>query len=201
MNSKQAFSAAILSIPLFSLPLNASTEPENPRWYDGGFSIGASLGIADANFDVLNDADSEIYLEAFGRYKLKSGFSADASLVSMGQHTNNDVYETEIDTLGGTLQLGYFWDISQDFSLYARGGFFLWQAEASRLVASSNNSLPSNIDISTQKIYDDKGIDLTVGLGVDYHLTKNISVGGNYQHYRMDHGEMNTFSLSGGYTF
>ena len=188
-----------LSLTLGTLSSYAFSQDEE-QWYDGRFSVGAALGLAIADVDALDDTDDELYLELFGRYKLNSGFAVDASLVSLGNHENDDVYQTEVEAQAFAVQLGYFCSVSERVSLYGRAGIHFWQAEAYRIEGVINTST-QKLDFPQQKVYDNDGVDMTAGLGVDFHLNPNFAIGANYQHYRMDHGNADTVGVTGAYTF
>ena len=185
----------------FGLALIAATHTATPVFADdteadggGIISIGGSVGFGHSDFDD-HDADSEAHIELFARYMLPMGLAFDFSYVDFGTHSaESEVIGTELEVDGFTLQAGYFYHASDLITLYGRGGYFMWDRQIESRIIGTNfvTSIEKN---------DDSGGDLTYGLGIDFHVTKNISLGGYYQHYDIDEGGMNAYALSGAYYF
>ena len=195
MNKKMGtwfFSAALIGTmasPVMAADINT----------DGHFVVGGSVGIAQSDFDVLDSSDDEPLFEVFSRYQLDNGFALDFSYIYMGNHENEDAYGTEVDVSGYTLQVGYFWQVSDLITLSAKGGSFFWDTQAYRLVGSGSGL--NDIVVSEQKVYDETGTDFTYGIGIDFNVAEHVSVGGNIQHYDMDDNAMNAYTVNAAYHF
>lgn len=197
MSCKTTMGLTVLACTLASAPSFAESLD------DANLSIGGALGEANADFKGLSDADNEPYFELFARFKFSNGFSVESTVVSFGTHESDDLIETEVEASGVTVQGGYFYEASELISLYARGGLLAWTAEAHQLQlsASGSGSLPTGITSSNAKVFDDDGLDLTVGIGIDFNINTHFSLGANIQHYKMDSNSMDTYAISGAYTF
>ncbi len=123
------------------------------------------------------------------------GFAIDVSYVDFD--SNDFVIYGEGSTVavnGFSLQGAYYYRITEKLELYARAGVFMWDSKVKSLV------IDANFLLGTDAVKND-GSDLTYGVGVDYHLTKHISMGGIIQNYDVGSNNMFDYGVTAAFHF
>lgn len=156
---------AVLSTTLLtSTALAQSTSYNNDE--ASGLYVGLNYGYLKVDGDNDFDDDDDAYQLALG-YSFNSFIAIESSYIDFGSYGGN---LANADTDGYTLGLKLSLPLSDDISLYAKGGQ-LW-AETNYQVLTVNDSS------------DDEG--LFGGIGISYKLTQDWSVKFDYTLYDND---------------
>jgi hypothetical protein len=179
------FSLAAALVLTSALPLTAHA--------DSGLYVGASIGNArlDDNFAGFGiDTDTDAY-RFFGGIQFGDTFGVEAGYLNFGDFTESVdlgglLSRTDISgdgwTLGATLAL----PLSQNLSLFGKGGVFFWDADIS----------VDGISIDTSG--DDNPY---YGGGLKLDLGDNFSLTGDWTVYEFDVLETDVISLGFNYRF
>lgn len=140
--------------------------------------MGASFGSVDADegvvFPVLitsgtvDGKDSGVKI--YGGYAFSRNFAAELSIVDLGQMTysgsfgGSTVTNGKVKTSGLNMSLVGIIPLSENFSLFAKGGLFAWESKASDIT----NGFPFS------QIAED--VDISYGFGASFHFNRNFSV-------------------------
>jgi len=183
--TKTTLSLAVALVLTSALPLAAQADP--------GAYVGASIGNArlDDNFDGFRiDTDTNAY-RVFGGIQLGDTFGIEAGYLNFGDFTESVdlgglLSRTDISgdgwTLGATLAL----PLSENLSLFGKGGVFFWDADIS-------------IDgFSIDTPGDDNPY---YGGGVKLDLNEKFSLTGDWTVYEFDVVETDVISLGFNYRF
>ncbi|WP_163831150.1 outer membrane beta-barrel protein [Spartinivicinus ruber] len=213
---------AVAVVSAFAVPAFAETNLNPFEDSKSGFYLGLGLGAADYDdsFSTAKDRASNVggtlkYTERDGIWKVFTGyrvnkyFGVEASYNSLGNpeadfypNGSNAVVETEAEIKGyGVKAIGYY-PINNSFELQASVGALKWKAEEETKVAVGASS--NKIDSKSEK-----GTSLTVGLGANYNLTKNIAFGLQWERINdvgdkellFGETDIDTYTLSAQYKF
>jgi len=183
--STTTLSLAIALVLTSALPLAAHAGPDA--------YVGASIGNArlDDNFDGLGiDTDADAY-RYFGGIQFSDAFGIEAGYLNFGDFSESVdlgglLSRTDITgdgwTLGGTLAL----PLSENLSLFGKGGVFFWDADIS-------------VDGFTIDTTGDENPYYGGGLKLD--LGDNFSLTGDWTIYEFDVLETDVISLGFNYRF
>lgn len=143
-----------------------------------GFYAGASAGSME--YDICGDLsalgatscdDKDSAWKLFGGYDFNQNFALEGAWVDLGEVSASGPGGSagaEVDgftvVAKGTLPLG------DQFGVFAKAGFFLWEVEGTGLAAGS----------------DDDGTDLTYGVGAQYMFTDQFGLVGEWERYDSD---------------
>jgi len=149
----------VLCLVLF-LGSNSLAYAVNEGW-DAGFNMGSA--------EVENINESDLGYKLYGGY-LTRYFGAEMSFAGLG-----DGYTPEqVDIYGMSLEFVGRLPVNDNFSLLAKFGIFWWTVD--------NCYFGYYYYDCTGGYYDD-GSDLTYGVGMQYDMTKNVSLRAEYQEY------------------
>ena len=150
---------------LVALAAHAQSQTVQPGPYIGG-SIGTTRfhgpDVGDIDTDKT-DTGGKVY----GGYQFTPNFSLEGGYVGLGKYSssaselklNNGVFLDAVGTL----------PVAQDFSLLGRVG--VYNGKADRTINGVNDS--------------ERGTDVKYGAGVQYDLSKNTAIRGEWERYRV----------------
>jgi OOP family OmpA-OmpF porin len=137
----------------------AQRQPVNTGWY-----IGGDFGQTD-----LEDIDEDTSWKILGGYQINRTFAVELGYANLFDKriSGIGVEVTAWDLVGvASLPLG------DKFSVFGKLGFAMWEAEAT--------SVPGFGSVS------DDGTDLTFGVGLQYDVSRNLGIRGQWQRYDVD---------------
>jgi OOP family OmpA-OmpF porin len=171
--------AALLTaiVPAFA----AAAEPAaNPR----GFYLGAGAGVSRAEdwcgpyFDttILACDNNTTGYKLYGGYRFNEFLGVEAAYVDLGTLRLDAVYlgspvTTRTDLRGATLQGVVHLPIGRAFSLFGKAGAIYWDLK--------NQASGAGFPASTK----DNGVDVTVGAGGQYFLTRHFALRAEYEYF------------------
>lgn len=144
------------------------------KMQDTGWYVGADVGTTD-----LDGADDDTGLRILGGYNINRNFAAELGYSMLYDKGGVEVTAWELVGIGK-------YPVSNNFSIFGKLGFAMWEAEA--------NLGPFG------RVKDD-GTDLTFGLGVQYDLSRNFGVRGQWQTYDVGDGDADVLSIGVIYRF
>jgi OOP family OmpA-OmpF porin len=100
-------------------------------------------------------------------------------------------------TLGPRLNL----PVNKDFSLNARLGWFMWEANSKATVNAAFTWGGTAYLANAQATNNQTGTDTYYGLGASYNINKQLAAGINYNQYKLDSVKVDTWDLSLKYRF
>jgi OOP family OmpA-OmpF porin len=170
MSLKKTTIAALVGMSGLALSSGAFAQAKNT---ETGFYIGASVGQSTTDCDTsgtsLSCDDKDTAYKIFGGYKFNKNLAVEGGYTPLGEVTasgggvNITAEATAWELVGvGMLPLG------NNFSIYGKLGFYNGEIE-----------LSSNVGASGKKTT----TDLTYGLGVQFDLTRNLGIRGEWQRY------------------
>jgi OOP family OmpA-OmpF porin len=167
-----------------------------------GFSIGMTSSdvsssafdrdLADAGFDSKTSIDDDgTGFRIFGGYQFNAYVAAELAYVDLDEITaDTDIFggnpgridtSMEIDGFNLGVTLGY--PFADAFSVYAKAGVFIWDAEVDSRAQLALGDASSSAD--------DDGSDFSYGIGASYRFTDNFAVRLDWDRYQMG-GEVDT---------
>ncbi|MBU2712625.1 outer membrane beta-barrel protein [Zooshikella harenae] len=214
---------AVLAVALastFVAPAFAESSINPLKDEKSGFYLGLGLGSADYNdaYDNLKDeydgfmsgttsyTTRDMAWKVFGGYRVNKYFALEANYTSLGNPdadftntsgTYRDEIENEIKGYG--IKAVGLYPINNNFEVLASVGTFKWKVEEDE---ENNRFGPSSET--------EKGTSLTYGLGANYYLTDNISVGLNWERINdvgdkdnlfFGENDIDTYTISAQYNF
>ncbi|MGI9308901.1 MAG: outer membrane beta-barrel protein [Gammaproteobacteria bacterium] len=166
---------------LFSLCNSAAALAEEPKsWKDVGFYLGAGLGTADVSEDNIDFDDSDIAYKIILGYQINPTWAIEGGYVDFGQPDEGmfEVDPTGVDFFG----VGGF--LMGPMRIFGKLGLISW-----------------NYDVSASGTfgYDDEGIDVAAGVGLEFELF-SLGVRGELEYFDIADG-IQMFSVGATYTF
>ena len=170
MSLKKTTIGALLAVSGVALSSGAFAQAKNT---ETGFYIGASVGQSTSDCgDVapFSCDDSDTAYKIFGGYKFNRNFAVEGGYSPLGEVSvtgfglNATAEATAWELVGvGALPLG------NNFSIYGKLGFYNAEVEVSSNFPGGNGKKTTT--------------DLTYGLGVQFDLTRNLGIRGEWQRY------------------
>ncbi|MDO6427690.1 porin family protein [Thalassotalea sp. 1_MG-2023] len=148
------------------LSTNVQAQTYNDETDAEGVYIGAGYGYLRADGDDNFDDNKDAY-QAFLGYGFNKHFAIEGGFIDFGNY-GNDL--TNADTDGYTLGIKLGLPVSDNVSVYVRGGQLWYETDYSVFGVKND--------------YDDEG--LFAGLGVSYHINEDWSVKIDYTLYDND---------------
>ena len=146
----------------------------------GNFYVGAGLGVFGVN-------DSGFNADANG-WKLMGGWmplpyvGAELEYIDGGTVKDKGL---EIDPTGANLSVKGNFPIGEKFDVFAKLGYFFWDADE-RFEGISHN---------------DSGSDFSYGIGADFNFTEHFGVMTEYQWFKLENADSDMWSLSAFWKF
>ncbi len=155
----------------------------------GGFSVGASaaratVGVKDTLANVDGDADG---WRVFGRYMFSNNFGIEGGYSAFGTPDDNSLPSGwEVESNSFDLYAVGAYPVTESLDLFGKIGAAAWKTEIeeSEISESSTNS-----------------VDLAVGIGGEFDLTKKFAIRGEFEWFDEDAPVKSMMSLSGVYRF
>jgi OOP family OmpA-OmpF porin len=153
--------------------------PGVPLQMDSGFYVGAGIGRSEARDFCTNlggacDAKAMTW-NLFAGYKFNRHFGVEAAYSDFGKAKTSGFIggvasSASAETTAAELVAVGFLPLGDQFSLYAKGGFFRYDSDGS--------AIGGVVDTSS-----DKGTELTFGLGAEYSATRSLGLRVEWQRY------------------
>jgi OmpA-OmpF porin, OOP family len=151
------------------------------------FYVGASAGKSDIDRSVAEgfissgsvdgkDSGSKI----FGGYRFGTNFALELAYVDLGNASYSgdffgaSVANGKVKVSGFNTSAVALWPINPSFELFGKAGAFAWEARAS--------DMTGGVPFSAK--WDD--VTLSLGLGVNYHFSKNVAARLEWEHFDLD---------------
>lgn len=193
MKSKMKTSLSLAALSLAVIGLSGTAQAQSGI-DNTGFYVGAGYGqysfqFEDRENDIDFDDDAGV-LKGYIGAQFSPYLGVELAYLNFDELNDNDNY-SEVDgySLAGRLSL----PLSERFSLYAKGGWFEWEAQVSA-------NTPAFIDISSTQ----EGGDVFYGVGMQYAFTQNIQTRLEYERFELEDDiepDMDVASLSIQYMF
>tara|TARA_R110002167_G_scaffold366280_1_gene594256 strand:- start:3072 stop:3677 length:606 start_codon:yes stop_codon:yes gene_type:complete len=161
------------------------------------YYVGGSAGRTDAKeaCDGLDSIgfvgscdDTDTGWKLFGGYRFTPNFGAEAFYADLGEFSASGTILGDPATANdeangfGVSAIGT-WPISDEFGVFGKLGFFRWDLESSATIGAVSVSV------------DDKGTDLTFGVGASYSFNESFSIRVEWERFN-DVGEEDTTGKS-----
>ncbi|PCK05585.1 MAG: hypothetical protein COA42_18135 [Alteromonadaceae bacterium] len=156
---------------------------------NAGFYLGAKVGSVDVDIDVDPniDADSDIGYNLNVGYQFTKYFGIEAAYVDLGEHDYNQAITSSFSVEGNVAVRGMdvsaiaTLPLSEQFSLYGRVGYYLWEADINFRTIGSIPGL-SSLSSSTN----DDGGDISFGVGASYAVSEKVDLQLGFTRYAAD---------------
>jgi len=188
---KKTYIAATLSLALlgYTSVSQADTNLDNVGIYVGAGYGQYSFQFEDRENDIDFDDDAGV-LKGYVGAQFTPYLGLELAYLNFDELNDNDNY-SEVDgySLAGILSL----PLSERFSLYAKGGWFEWEAKVSA-------NTPAFINISSTQ----EGGDVFYGVGMQYAFTQHWQTRLEYERFELEDDiepDMDVASLSIQYLF
>jgi opacity protein-like surface antigen len=158
MNKK--WLVAMLGVAAVSLSAGAIAQQKGPAT---GFYVGGDFGQTD-----VEDVDEDTSWKILGGYQVNRTFAVELGYANLFDKrvSGIDVEVTAWDLVGvASFPLG------DRFSVFGKLGFAMWEAKVNAGVLGSAK---------------DDGTDLTFGAGLQYDVSRNLGIRGQWQRYDVD---------------
>jgi opacity protein-like surface antigen len=169
--------ATVAAAALFASPAFAAD--------DGGFYVGAGLGSASIDIDLIEGVDfsgDDTAFKVFGGYGFNQYIAVELEYIDGG--TAEDSYSDGVDTLKIGIDLSGFnanvvgaWPIGEQFKIFGKIGMLFWDADFN---AKLNGVLIPDGEDS------DSGEDFSWGVGASWDFTDNIGAQIEYQGFEIE---------------
>lgn len=141
-----------------------------------GFYVGGDIG----NVDFEDEDDTGFRVSA--GYQFNRNFAAEVGYVSLfDKRISGANLEVDGFELVGVGKM----PLANNFSVYGKLGFLMWDAKASAFGISDSED----------------GTDLTYGIGLQYDVSRNFGLRGQWQRYDVDDADADMFSIGLVYRF
>ncbi|WP_340680030.1 outer membrane beta-barrel protein [Paraglaciecola sp.] len=168
---KKTLSLSALSLALIGLSGAAQAEMDAPGIYVGAGYGQYSIQFEDRENDIDFDDDSAV-LKGYVGAQFNAYLSLELAYQNFDEANDIDNY-AEIDGL--SLAAIVSLPISENFSLFAKGGWFEWKADVSTTIPAIGNITSSQ-----------EGGDIFYGAGLQYAFTKNIRARIEYERFELE---------------
>jgi len=193
MRATKMFAAAVLVLSGLVAASQASAQ---------GFYIGGSVGNSDIDDEITTGLitsgsvdGKDTGFKIFGGYQFDQNFGVELAYVDLGKASYSGsffgapVTGGKVEVWGLNISAVGTLPLNPSFSLFGKVGLFSWEAEAS--------DVTGGVPFSAK----DDGADLSVGLGLSYNFTKNVSARVEWQRFMMDVADADLLSVGIVYKF
>lgn len=184
---------------------------------DTGFYAGASLGQSKLSDFDASDLDAELASvgitssssvddtdtgwKLFAGYRFMKYFAVEGAYVNFGEATAHSIItapsagtvDTTAEADAWTLSALGILPLNEKFSLFARVGLNIWDAEVSATGTGGGGSASFSDDAD--------GTDWVYGVGAAYDITQNLSVRGEWERYDLDDTDLDLLSVGVSWRF
>lgn len=140
------------------------------------------LGIGQASYDVDIADDSDTTYNISGGWMFHPNFGAEIGYRDLGGISEAGA---GVEVSGFHLGAVGRFAITPRFSIVPRLGLYLWEADGTGLASGGS----------------DDGSDLYFGVGADFSVTQQITVGAHFVRFDVDGEDVDVFELRAGYRF
>lgn len=159
------------------------------------FYLGVGAGASDIDSDATQGLitsgtvdGSDSGLKLYGGYRIGPNLALELAYVDLGTLTYSGDFGG-MPVTGGKLKASGFntslvgiHKVSPRFDLFAKAGLIAWNAKAS--------DVTGGVPFSAK----DDGVDLSFGLGADYHFTKRVGARFEWEHFATEPGKASLLS-------
>lgn len=145
---------------------NATANTKDTIWYAGARAGVAHYNSFESNLSNDLSDDNDFAAGLFLGYNVNEWFSLETGYTYLGKLEtieNREITAQTIDLVGK-----FTWQVAEPLDIFAKAGGATYYTEV-------NEELPE---------LDDRGISGTVGVGLEYFFSKNVSTRLEYQYYR-----------------
>ena len=158
--------------------------------------VGGSIGQSDIDEEITTglitsgpvDGKDNAF-KIFGGYMFNRHFGIEGAYVDLGEVSySGDFFGTPVT--GGRVELTGFnvsavgsYPVNEQFSVFGKVGLFLWDAEANDTTGGAPFSAKQD------------GTDLSFGVGVGYHFTRNLGVRAEWEMFKTDDADATLLSV------
>ena len=193
MRATKLFATAVLVLSGMVAASQASAQ---------AFYIGGSVGKSDIDDEITTGLitsgsvdGKDTGFKIFGGYQFNQYFGLDLAYVDLGKASysgsffGTPVTGGKVEVWGLNISAVGTLPLNPSFSLFGKVGLFSWEAEAS--------DVTGGVPFSAK----DDGADLSIGLGLSYNFTKNVSARVEWQRFMMDVADADLLSVGIVYKF
>jgi OOP family OmpA-OmpF porin len=193
MRATKLFATAVLVLSGLVAASQASAQ---------GFYIGGSVGQSDIDDEITTGLitsgsvdGKDTGFKIFGGYQFNQNFGVELAYVDLGKASYSGsffgapVTGGKVEVWGLNISAVGTLPLNPSFSLFGKVGLFSWEAEAS--------DVTGGVPFSAK----DDGVDLSIGLGLSYNFTKNVSARVEWQRFMMDVADADLLSVGIVYKF
>jgi len=161
----------ILAVLFSGLSLGSALAWSQDQGFYAGVNLGQSKlkGACNGLPAGVSCDDSDTALSIFGGYQFNKHFGAEIAYTDLGKaEASGGGVTASVEATGFEFSAVGTIPLTQQFSLYGKLGFFMWDAD-----------LKSNVGINAS----DDGTDLTYAIGVRWNFAKNLGLQAQWQRY------------------
>lgn len=175
-----ALAGALLAAPVASLAQVQQRTTQQPM-FDPSFYAGGGLGyfrVEDQDFFGADDDldDEQVAFKLYGGMNFNRWLAAELGYVNFGEASETS---GDFEAQGATIALIGSWPIG-NFAPYVKVGQMFWESESDVLGVSD----------------DEDGNDTFGGLGLQFSMTDNIKLRGEYERYQVEDADIDMASVN-----
>ena len=140
------------------------------------------LGIGQASYDVDISDDSDTTWNISGGWMFHPNFGAEIGYRDLGGISDSGA---GVEVSGFHLGAVGRFAITERFSIVPRLGFYLWEADGTGTLSGAS----------------DDGSDLYFGVGADFAVTKQFTVGAHFVRFDIDGDDVDVLEVRAGFRF
>ena len=172
MKTKQLAAAVVLALAPFAV------QAQMQQLQGKAF---VELGVGQASYDVDISDDSDTTFNISAGYMFHPSVGAEIGYRDLGGISEGGA---GVEVSGFQLGAVGRFAVTPRIAIVPRLGFYLWEADATGLATGS-----------------DDGSDLYFGVGADFAVTQNVTVGAHFVRFDVDGDDVDVFEVRAGYRF
>jgi OOP family OmpA-OmpF porin len=159
--------------------------------------LGGSIGQSDIDDDITDGLITSGTVDGkdtgwkiFGGYMFNRHFGIEGAYVDLGEASYSGEFQGAAVT-GGKVEVSGLniaaigsYPVNEQFAIFGKVGLFIWEAEA--------NDQTAGIGAFSAK---EDGTDISFGLGVGYHFTRNLGVRAEWERFSTDDADADLISI------
>ncbi len=143
---------------------------------DGGFYAGASIGQFGVDENGFSESDTSFKL--FGGWMFNQFIGGDLEYIDGGTVRDGDF---GIDSTGFNVSIKGNWPVTEQFDVFAKVGYYFWDAD---IDVTGNSGQESN----------ESGSDVSWGIGAGLNFTENLGLVAEYQWFTVEEADSTLWS-------
>lgn len=148
-----------------------------------GVYIGGSVGISDG----ADGFDSDTAFAFTAGYDINSNFAIEASYVDLGEMSDDTTPVWTISADGFNFAAVGKLPLTESVEVFGKAGLFVWDATIE--------------EEGYGQLADESGTDFSFGFGISAEVMQNLNLVAEFQQFKIEDGDLNTYTIGAQYKF